>query len=132
MGNRDNSYDFFHELIAHEEMARIGAYGVMDGIKTGFSIGLPPVLTFGKIGLKNKIVKEIMEGKKMICLAVTDDGAGSDVAGLGAKAVKSPCGKFYIVNGRKKWITNGTFADYFCTAVRTGGPGVSGISMLII
>ena len=47
-------------------------------------------------------------------------------------AKKSPCGKFYIVNGTKKWITNGTFCDYFVTAVRTGEKGIGGISMLLI
>jgi alkylation response protein AidB-like acyl-CoA dehydrogenase len=47
--------------------------------------------------------------------------AGSDVANIACTAVKTPDGKHYIVNGVKKWITNGTFADYFVTAVRTGG-----------
>ena len=44
----------------------------------------------------------------------------------------SPCGKFYLVNGIKKWITNGTFADIFTVAVRTGGKGMKGLSLLII
>jgi len=56
----------------------------------------------------------------VICLALTEPVAGSDVAGFETTAVKTSCGKFYIVNGQKKWITNGTFADYFTTAVRTG------------
>ena len=47
-------------------------------------------------------------------------------------AKKSECGKFYIVNGTKKWITNGTFCDYFVTAVRTGDNGIFGVSMLLI
>jgi hypothetical protein len=51
--------------------------------------------------------------------------AGSDVANLQATAKKTPDGKFYIVNGEKKWITNGVFADYFTVAVRTGGAGQS-------
>lgn len=54
------------------------------------------------------------------------------MANIQTTAVKSPCGKFYIVNGVKKWITNGTFSDYFVTAVRTGGPGLGGISLLLI
>lgn len=41
-------------------------------------------------------------------------------------------GKFYILNGEKKWITNGVFADYFTVAVRTGGPGADGISLLLV
>jgi alkylation response protein AidB-like acyl-CoA dehydrogenase len=47
-------------------------------------------------------------------------------------AKKSECGKFYIVNGVKKWITNGAYADYFVTGVRTGDNGMFGISMLLI
>jgi len=58
--------------------------------------------------------------------------AGSDVAGLQTTAKKSPDGKHYIVNGQKKWITNGIWADYCTAAVRTGGPGAGGISALII
>lgn len=45
-----------------------------------------------------------------------------------AEARKTPDGKHYIVNGEKKWITNGVFADYFTVAVRTGGPGMGGVS----
>lgn len=58
--------------------------------------------------------------------------AGSDVAGLQTTARKSSDGKHYIVNGQKKWITNGIWADYCTAAVRTGGPGANGISALII
>lgn len=64
---------------------------------------------------------ECFSGEKRICLAISDENAGSDVAGLTCIAKKSSCGQFYIVNGTKKWITNGTFCDYFVTAVRTGG-----------
>lgn len=59
-------------------------------------------------------------GEKVICLAITEPYAGSDVAGLRCEAKLSEDGKYYIVNGEKKWITNGVFADFFTTAVRTG------------
>ncbi len=74
----------------------------------------------------------MLSGNKIICLAISDENAGSDVAGLTCTAKLSECGKFYIVNGTKKWITNGNFADYFVTAVRTGEAGILGISMLLI
>ncbi|MFN9906215.1 MAG: acyl-CoA dehydrogenase family protein [bacterium] len=74
----------------------------------------------------------MLSGQKIICLAISDENAGSDVAGLTCTAKLSECGKFYIVNGTKKWITNGNFADYFVTAVRTGEAGILGISMLLI
>lgn len=56
--------------------------------------------------------------------------AGSDVAGLLTTAKRR--GDKYIVNGAKKWITNGVHADYCTAAVRTGGEGRSGVSALII
>jgi len=62
---------------------------------------------------------------------VTDSfTAGSDVAGITTSAERK--GDKYIVNGAKKWITNGMWADYCTAAVRTGGPGKAGISALII
>lgn len=58
--------------------------------------------------------------------------AGSDVANLKTSAKKSEDGQHYIVNGEKKWITNGVTSTYFTTAVRTGGPGFGGVSLLLI
>jgi alkylation response protein AidB-like acyl-CoA dehydrogenase len=58
--------------------------------------------------------------------------AGSDVANIGCEAKLSEDGKHYIVNGEKKWITNGVWSEYFTTAVRTGKPGMNGISVLLI
>jgi len=75
---------------------------------------------------------QILQGEKRICLAITEPSAGSDVRNITTTAEKTPDGKRYIVNGEKKWITNGIYSDYFCTAVRTGGPGAEGISFLLI
>ena len=86
----------------------------------------------GHESIRDKVVHECLSGNKRIVLAITDPDAGSDVAGLTCVGRKSECGKFYIVNGTKKWITNGTFSDYFVTAVRTGGKGTKGISMMLI
>jgi alkylation response protein AidB-like acyl-CoA dehydrogenase len=63
-------------------------------------------------------------------LAITEPSGGSDVAGLQTEA--KDMGDHYLVNGEKKWITNGTFADYFTVAVRTGEPGFNGISFLLL
>lgn len=56
--------------------------------------------------------------------------AGSDVAGIKTTAIRK--GHHYVVNGSKKWITNAIWADYVTAAVRTGGPGAGGVSVLII
>lgn len=126
-------FDYFHELILHDELAKLGTPGFFDGLGTGFVIGLPPILNWGSEELKKKIIPEVFSGKKRICLAISEPFAGSDVAGLKTTAVKSSCGRFYIVNGVKKWITNGTFCDYFSTAVQTSDSKKGGgMSMLLI
>ncbi|KAH9814192.1 acyl-CoA dehydrogenase/oxidase [Melampsora americana] len=127
-GLKGEDYDYFHELILTQELGRTGARGFSDGMLGGMVIGLPPVLNFGSPELKSKIIPEVLSGKKYIALAISEAFAGSDVAGLRCTAVKTPDGKHYIVNGTKKWITNGTFADYFSTGVRTD----KGLSMLLI
>lgn len=68
----------------------------------------------------------------MICLAITEPWAGSDVANIQTTATLTEDGKHYIVNGMKKFITTADFADVFTTAVRTGGEGYFGVSLLAI
>lgn len=69
----------------------------------------------------------------MICsLAITEPWAGSDVAGIRTTAVLSEDKTHYIVTGMKKFITCGAYAEFFTTAVRTGGPGAGGVSLLVI
>lgn len=131
-GVKPDEFDYFHEMIAHEEVSRMGLPGYSDGLGAGLVIGLPPVLAFGTKQTIAKYAPPVLLGDKRICLAISEPTAGSDVANIATRAVKSPCGKFYIVSGVKKWITNGTFADIFVTAVRTGGPGIGGISLLVI
>jgi len=60
-------------------------------------LGLPPILNFGKPHIRNKIVPEVLAGKKLVCLAITEAFAGSDVAGLRCHAKKVDGG--YLVNG---------------------------------
>lgn len=131
-GVKPEEFDQFHELILIDEVARCGSGGVLWAIFAGLSIGLPPVMLFGSQYLKEKVAKDCLTGKKVICLAITEPYAGSDVANLQTSAKLSPNGKHYIVNGEKKWITNGVFADFFTVAVRTGGPGMQGVSLLLI
>lgn len=125
-------WDMFHELIVTDEISRAGSGGLTWNLIAGFGIGCPPVVKFGKKALVERILPDILAGNKRICLAITEPDAGSDVANLTTEAKLSDDGKHYIVNGEKKWITNGIWCDYFTTAVRTGGPGAAGVSMLLI
>ncbi|KAH0493097.1 hypothetical protein TgHK011_008019 [Trichoderma gracile] len=125
-------WDLFHEMIITDELSRTGSGGLVWNLIGGFGIGGPPVFKFGSKALKDRIAPGILRGEKRICLAITEPDAGSDVANLTCEAKLSDDGKHFIVNGEKKWITNGIWADYFTTAVRTGGPGMNGVSLLLI
>ncbi|GAP90695.1 putative acyl- dehydrogenase [Rosellinia necatrix] len=125
-------WDLFHEMIITDELSRVGSGGFVWNMIGGFGIGGPPLVKFGKKALKDRILPGILTGEKRICLAITEPDAGSDVANLTCEAKLSADGKHYIVNGEKKWITNGIWSDYFTTAVRTGGEGMNGVSLLLI
>ncbi|KLO13475.1 acyl-CoA dehydrogenase NM domain-like protein [Schizopora paradoxa] len=125
---KPEEFDYFHELIITQEITRCKSRGYGDGLLGGKVIGLPPVLNFGSDELKAKVIPDVLAGKKFICLAVSEAQAGSDVFGLSTTAKKSDCGKFWIVNGNKKWITNGAFADYFTTGCKTD----NGFTVLLI
>jgi len=126
------NFDYFHELITHEEVSRLGTPGFQDGCFGGKNISITPLMVFGNERMRKEIVPKSLKGLCKTCLAITEPFAGSDVAGIRTTAVKSPCGNYYIVNGVKKWITEAMNAQYFITAVRTGGPGKGGVSMLLI
>ncbi|KAH9043419.1 peroxisomal acyl-CoA-dehydrogenase [Lactarius hengduanensis] len=125
---KPEEFDYFHELIITQELIRTGSRGYADGLLGGKVIGLPPILNFGSPELKAKVVPEVFAAKKFICLAISEAHAGSDVLGMKTTAVKSEDGKYWIINGEKKWITNGHFADYFTTGCRTEG----GLTVILI
>ncbi|GAA5938284.1 acyl-CoA dehydrogenase family protein [Sporobolomyces koalae] len=133
-GVRAEEWDGFHNMIVIDEIHRCGSLGVGQGLCGGLQIGLPPVYNFGSQALQDRVLPEVLSGKKRICLAITEPNAGSDVKNLSTSAVLSDDGKHYIVNGTKKWITNGIYCDYFTTAVRTSGKAgdIHGISFLLI
>lgn len=125
---KPEEFDYFHELILSQEMARIHARGYHDGMAGGNSIGLPAIKNFAKPKIREKVVKEVLDGKKMVALAITEAFAGSDVQGIRTFAKKSSDGLYWEITGTKKWITNGTFADYFITACKTE----KGIAVILI
>jgi alkylation response protein AidB-like acyl-CoA dehydrogenase len=131
-GLKKGEVDGFHEMIVCDEICRCGSGSTAWAIFGGLGIGLPPVIHFGSDQLKEKVVDGCLKGEKTICLAITEPYAGSDVANLQCEARESEDGNSYIVNGEKKWITNGVWADYFTVAVRTGESGMAGISLLLI
>ncbi|KAI9752053.1 MAG: hypothetical protein M4579_005781 [Chaenotheca gracillima] len=125
-------WDYLHTAIYADEMARSGVAGPGASLTTGFSFGIPPIYKFGSQQLQEQVLPDLLLGRKRICIAITEPDAGSDVANITTSATKSPDGKHYVVNGSKKWITNGIWSDYGTMAVRTGGSGPGGLSLLLV
>jgi len=121
--------DIFHEVVFAEELMRCGSGGLFASLGS-CGIGMPPIFNLGTEEQKKTYLPKIIRGEKIAVLAITEPGGGSDVASLQTKAVRD--GDKYIVNGSKTFITSGTRADYITTAVRTGGPGPGGISLLLV
>ncbi|MFC7529927.1 acyl-CoA dehydrogenase family protein [Actinoplanes sp. GCM10030250] len=93
-------------------------------------IALPHMVATGDSTLIERFVRPTLAGEKVSALGITEPDAGSDVGSLRTTAVRD--GDDYVVNGAKMFITSGTRADFVTTAVRTGGPGASGVSLLVI
>ncbi|KAJ7284912.1 acyl-CoA dehydrogenase/oxidase [Mycena rebaudengoi] len=109
--------DVFHELIITQEFSRVHARGYHDGLGGGTLIGLPPVIKFAEPALRERVIEEVLSGRKPICLAVTEAFAGSDVQGIKCRATQVQDG--WVVSGSKKWITNAMWAHYFTVACKT-------------
>jgi acyl-CoA dehydrogenase len=121
--------DSFMWIVAVQELARAGAGGVSAGLNS-HSIGAPPIARAGKPEFKARVLPQILSGKKISALAITEPSGGSDVANLRSSARRE--GDVYVVNGEKTFITSGMRADFITTAVRTGGGGAAGVSLLVI
>ena len=124
--------DIFHMLIMSDELARVEG-GVAIALSGGAAaIGIPPVIHYGTQQQKKAWLPGLFTRDTSFCLGVTEPGGGSDVANLTTTARKTDDGRFYVVNGAKKWITGTPWATHMTTAVRTGPPGIAGISVLVI
>ncbi|KAL2823612.1 acyl-CoA dehydrogenase/oxidase [Aspergillus cavernicola] len=124
-------WDIFHFIVLHFELAKTHA-GVCVGLSGSSAIGAPPIVHFGTEEQKQRWLPGILTGDITFCLGATEPTGGSDLSGLKTTAVKDASGRFYIVNGNKKWITGAAKATHMTTAVRTGGGGLGGISVLVI
>ncbi len=116
--------------ITNEEFTRAGSAGGLISNLLIHGIALPPVLSFGSEALKEQVVPEVLAGRKRISLGITEPSGGSDVANIQCCAQRQ--GEGFVVNGSKTFISGVMSADWVCTAVRTGGDGARGLSMLVI
>lgn len=128
-GGSGTDLDRFHGIVTSEELSRIGAGGVSAALMI-HGIGLPPIMALGSEAMKQEIAPQVLSGRRQISLGITEPSGGSDVARLRTRAERK--GNGWVVNGSKTYITGGMTSKWLTTAVRTGGEGVGGISLLLI
>jgi acyl-CoA dehydrogenase len=121
--------DQFMKIVASQELARAGAGGISASLMS-HTIGAPPIARAARPEVKARVLPQILSGQKISALAITEPSGGSDVASLRTSARRD--GDCYVVKGEKTFITSGMRADYLTVAVRTGGEGAGGVSLLLI
>lgn len=121
--------DVFMKVAASEELMRSGSGGLVASLGS-LDIALPTIAKWGSEALKQRVIPDVISGRKIAALAITESSGGSDVAGIKTRAVSD--GDFYRVSGSKTFITSGIRADYYTVAVRTGGDGYGGLSLLLM
>ncbi len=127
--------DKISAVIASEKSAREGSWAVSFMGHTG--IGTLPIVYFGTEGQKQKYLPKFVTGEWIGSYSLSESSSASDALNAKAKAVLSPDGKEWILNGEKMWLTNAGFADVYitfakvdgehfsCFIIEKGSPGVS-------
>jgi alkylation response protein AidB-like acyl-CoA dehydrogenase len=103
--------DFVTGMLATEYLGAGHSFSVAYAAHTG--IGTLPILYYGNDAQKSKYIPKLSTGEWKSAYCLTEPGSGSDANAAKTKAVLSPDGKNYIINGQKMWITNGGFADVY-------------------
>ncbi len=117
-------------IVFWEEMCRSGALGFAMSVFVHTDMASPSLAHAGSHEQKEKYLRAVCSGEKLMAIAMTEPNHGSDVAGIETRARREE--DAYIVSGTKMFITNGTQADVINTVVRTGGPGYQGVSLLLV
>ena len=121
---------YFYSVVFAEELAQCGLAGLVMAILVQTDMGTGPLNIIGSDEIKREFLAPAIRGEKIVALGITEPGAGSDVAGIRATAVRD--GDEYVINGTKMFITNGTRADFITLAAKTDpDAGHAGISMFV-
>jgi citronellyl-CoA dehydrogenase len=123
--------DYWYNMALAEEMARCkgGAIPMAIGVQT--DMATPALNQYGSHELKKQFLEPAIRGDAVCSVAVTEPGAGSDVAAISTKAERK--GDHYVINGSKMFITNGVQADWICLLARTTpGNTFKGMSLIVV
>ncbi|MFQ5457310.1 MAG: acyl-CoA dehydrogenase family protein [Myxococcota bacterium] len=121
--------DYWYTVILVEELVRGRDLGCVVGLLVQCEMATSVIHNHGSEALRRDWLVPSIKGEKIIALGVTEPGGGSDVASIRTTAKRD--GDDYVVQGAKTFISNGTRADFITLAVRTGGAGPDGVSLLV-
>ena len=126
--------DYFCSLVLAEELARARSGGMAMGVAVHTDMTMPPILAFGTEEHKQEWLVPAIAGTKILCLGITEPDAGSDVAAIKTRAVRSDDGSGdYVINGSKTYITNGHRADAIVLVAKTDPDlGYDGFTLFIV
>ena len=110
--------DYSYQIAFTEELGRIGCGGVAMAIGVQTDMATPALAVHGSDALREKYLSRAISGEWVSSIAVSEPGAGSDVASLKTTAIRD--GDDYLISGSKMWITNATQADFLCLLANTG------------
>ena len=110
--------DYSYQIQFAEALGACTCGGIPMAIGVQTDMATPALARFGSDYLKDNFLVPAVTGEQVACIAVSEPGAGSDVAGIKTTARRE--GDEYVINGSKQWITNGTQGDWACTLVNTG------------
>jgi acyl-CoA dehydrogenase len=123
--------DFWFSVVYMEEVWRCNSGGFSITPSVISYMASPYLLKHGSDALKEKYLRKTISGDLVCSIAISEPGAGSDVANIATTAVRS--GDHYVVNGAKTFITNGVYGDYLVTVVKTAPDlGINGVSLLVV
>jgi len=123
--------DYWFDLVYLEELGHIRAMGLQAAIAVQTHLATPAIHEFGSEYLKETYLKPAIAGEVITAIAVTEPDAGSDVAGLRTRARRE--GDYYVINGSKRFITNGCRADYLTLLARTSDkPGHHSFGLFVV
>ena len=123
--------DYWYETAFLEELVHIKALGLAVAITVQTNMATPAIDEFGSEFLKETYLKTAIKGDMVGAIAVSEPGAGSDVAALATTAKRE--NNHYVINGSKMFITNGTQADFYTLLARTSdAPGYHSFSLFVV
>ncbi len=122
--------DYSYQIVFSEELGRIRSGGVAMAIGVQTDMATPALAKFASDALREEFLRPAITGEAVFAIAVSEPGAGSDVAAIQTTATKA--NGDYLINGSKMWITNATQADFLCLLVNTSDGVPHGNKSLII